>query len=63
MKYFIITLLLILVPIVGGCILAILDTMWDIAEGVTVNEISERTGVGISTIYKIKKMQRDMEAK
>lgn len=34
-----------------------------LAEGVTVNEISERTGVGISTIYKIKKMQRDMEAK
>lgn len=33
MKYFIITLLLVLVPIVGGCILAILDTMWDIAEG------------------------------
>lgn len=34
-----------------------------LSEGVTVNEISERTGVGISTIYKIKKMQRDMEAK
>lgn len=34
-----------------------------LAEGVTVNEISERTGVVISTIYKIKKMQRDMEAK
>lgn len=34
-----------------------------LAEGVTVNEISERTGVHISTIYKIKKMQRDMEAK
>lgn len=34
-----------------------------LAEGVTVNEISERTGVDISTIYKIKKMQRDMEAK
>jgi len=32
MKYFIITLLLVLVPIVGGCILAILDTMWKIAE-------------------------------
>lgn len=35
----------------------------EMAEGVTVNEISERTGVHISTIYKIKKMQRDMEAK
>ena len=34
-----------------------------LSEGVMVNEISERTGVGISTIYKIKKMQRDMEAK
>ena len=34
-----------------------------LSDGVTVNEISERTGVGISTIYKIKKMQRDMEAK
>lgn len=34
-----------------------------LSEGVTVNEISEKTGVGISTIYKIKKMQRDMEAK
>lgn len=34
-----------------------------LAEGVTVNEISERTGVHISTIYKIKKMQRDLEAK
>lgn len=34
-----------------------------LSEGVTVNEISERTGVGISTIYKIKKMQRDMGAK
>ena len=34
-----------------------------LSEGVTVNEISKRTGVGISTIYKIKKMQRDMEAK
>jgi hypothetical protein len=33
MKYFVITLLLILVPVIGGCILAILDTMWDIAEG------------------------------
>lgn len=34
-----------------------------LSEGVTVNEISEKTGVGISTIYKIKKMQRDMGAK
>lgn len=34
-----------------------------LAEGVTVNEVAEKTGVGISTIYKIKKMQRDMEAK
>lgn len=34
-----------------------------LSEGVTVNEISERTGVGISTIYKIKKTQRIMEAK
>lgn len=34
-----------------------------LSEGVTVNEISERTGAHISTIYKIKKMQRDMEAK
>lgn len=34
-----------------------------LSEGVTVNEISEKTGVGISTIYKIKKTQRIMEAK
>lgn len=34
-----------------------------LAEGVTVNEISERTGAHISTIYKIKKTQRIMEAK
>lgn len=34
-----------------------------LSEGVTVNEISEKTGAHISTIYKIKKTQRIMEAK